>query len=306
MKVKERGLALGFDVVGITTLEANAHARELDEWLDRGYAGSMTYLHRQANRRKAPAGIWPAARFAIVTLSNYYRATPENDGPQIARYARSVDYHQTLGRKLADLGAMVRELAPEARTRVYVDAGPVPERELAVRAGLGWIGKNMMLINPGLGSFTFIGVVLTDAELVPDLPFAADRCGSCRRCLDACPSQAFVAPRVMDARRCIAYLTIEHQGPFNDAERRSIGDWLFGCDVCQDVCPWNEKFAAQDYVDDSEFALFPELARLDATEFERLEEGEFQARFGALPLERAGLRGMRRNAAAVRLNRTER
>jgi len=304
--VKERGLALGFDVVGITTLEANAHARELDEWLDRGYAGSMTYLHRQANRRKAPAGIWPAARFAIVTLSNYYRATPENDGPQIARYARSVDYHQTLGRKLADLGAMVRELAPEARTRVYVDAGPVPERELAVRAGLGWIGKNMMLINPGLGSFTFIGVVLTDAELVPDLPFAADRCGSCRRCLDACPSQAFVAPRVMDARRCIAYLTIEHQGPFNDAERRSIGDWLFGCDVCQDVCPWNEKFAAQDYVDDSEFALFPELARLDATEFERLEEGEFQARFGALPLERAGLRGMRRNAAAVRLNRTER
>lgn len=304
--MKERGLALGFDVVGITTLEANAHARELDEWLDRGYAGSMTYLHRQANRRKAPAGIWPAARFAIVTLSNYYRATPENDGPQIARYARSVDYHQTLGRKLADLGAMVRELAPEARTRVYVDAGPVPERELAVRAGLGWIGKNMMLINPGLGSFTFIGVVLTDAELVPDLPFAADRCGSCRRCLDACPSQAFVAPRVMDARRCIAYLTIEHQGPFNDAERRSIGDWLFGCDVCQDVCPWNEKFAAQDYVDDSEFALFPELARLDATEFERLEEGEFQARFGALPLERAGLRGMRRNAAAVRLNRTER
>jgi epoxyqueuosine reductase len=299
-------LALGFDAVGITTLEANAHARELDEWLDRGYAGSMTYLHRQANRRKAPAGIWPAARFAIVTLSNYYRATPENDGPRIARYARSVDYHQTLGRKLEDLGGIVRELAPEARTRVYVDAGPVPERELAVRAGLGWIGKNMMLINPGLGSFTFIGVVLTDAELVPDLPFAADRCGSCRRCLDACPSQAFVAPRVMDARRCIAYLTIEHQGPFNDAERRSIGDWLFGCDVCQDVCPWNEKFATQDHVDDSEFALFPELARLDATEFESLEEGEFQARFGALPLERAGLRGMRRNAAAVRLNRAER
>ncbi|HUL49734.1 MAG TPA: tRNA epoxyqueuosine(34) reductase QueG [Gemmatimonadales bacterium] len=304
-QLKDRALALGFDGVGITTLETNAHAGELDEWLARGYAGSMTYLHRQAERRKSPAGIWPDARFAVVTLSNYYRDMPEPAGPRIARYARSIDYHRTVGRKLGRLGDSLRELAPGAETRAYVDAGPVPERELAVRAGLGWIGKNMMHINPTLGSFTFIGVLLTNAALVPDLPYAADRCGSCRRCLEACPTQAFVAPHLMDARRCIAYLTIEHRGPFDDEQRRGIGDWLFGCDVCQDVCPWNEKFAGESQRD-PDFALPPELAHVDAGEFETLGEDEFNARFGALPFERAGLAGMRRNAAAVRHNQTVR
>ncbi|HEY6808339.1 MAG TPA: 4Fe-4S double cluster binding domain-containing protein, partial [Gemmatimonadales bacterium] len=166
------------------------------------------------------------------------------------------------------------------------------------RAGLGWIGKNMMLIRPGLGSFTFIGVVLTDAELAADLPFDADRCGSCRRCLDACPTAAFVGPRDLDARRCISYLTIEHRGAFTPDEAALTGDWLFGCDVCQDVCPWNERFAA--VTDDPELAPRGDVAAPDLAELETLDAGAFAARFGDTPFERPGPDGMRRNARAVR------
>src|SRR5947199_212504 len=177
VEVKRRGLALGFDAVGIATLEANAHAAELDRWLAAGYAGTMTYLHRQAEKRKDPARIMPGAKVAIVTLTNYFHGSDHpglapgvSPAPRkVAQYAWSSDYHQVLGRRLERLAAVVREIAPGAKARCYVDAGPVPERELAQRAGLGWIGKNMMLIEPDRGSFTFIGVVLTDADLVPDL-----------------------------------------------------------------------------------------------------------------------------------------
>src|SRR5881396_965601 len=203
VEVKRRGLALGFDAVGIATLEANAHAAELDRWLAAGYAGTMTYLHRQSAKRKQPARIMPGAKVAVVTLTNYFHdpGPPARGQPRVAQYAQSADYHRVLGRRLERLAGEIREVAPGAKTRCYVDAGPVPERELAQRAGLGWIGKNMMLIHPALGSFTFIGVVLTDAPLAPDLPFAADRCGTCRRCLDACPTAAFVEPHRSEERR---------------------------------------------------------------------------------------------------------
>jgi len=182
-----------------------------------------------------------------------------------------------------------------------MDAGPVPERELAQRAGLGWIGKNMMLIHPEIGSFTFIGVVLTDADLAPDLPFEADRCGTCRRCLDACPTEAFVGPHVMDARRCISYLTIEHRADFTDAERRMVGDWVFGCDVCQDVCPWNVKFARP--TSDPELAPREDVVAPDLAELVRLSDETFTHRYGDTPLARPGPAGTRRNAAAVLANR---
>ena len=236
------------------------------------------------------------ARSAVVTLTNYFHGS-RAPGPRpgaVAQYAWSSDYHDVLGERLEQLAAAIRLLIPGSKTRCYVDAGPVPERELAQLAGLGWIGKNMMLIHPEIGSFTFIGVVLTDAGLEPDLPFEADRCGTCRRCLDACPTQAFVGPRDLDARACISYLTIEHRGEFDRTQRAQVGDWLFGCDVCQDVCPWNVSFARETL--DPAFAPRPEVAEPDVAALQTMDEAGFQRRYGDTPFSRPGLAGMRRNA----------
>ena len=298
--IKERAEALGFDTAGIASLERNAHAVELDRWLAAGYAGTMSYLHRQAAKRKEPQQIMPEATAAVVTLTNYFH--PAGAGlVKIAQYARSEDYHGILNRRLARLAAAIRNTGPDIHTRCYVDAGPVPERDLAQRAGLGWIGKNMMLIHPRVGSFTFIGVVLTDAPLAPDLPFEADRCGSCRRCLDACPTGAFMEPHLMDARRCISYLTIEHRGAFTAPEQRMVGDWLFGCDVCQDVCPWNVAFAHP--TTDPELAPQADLTSPALTSFDAIAPADFERRYGMTPFARPGHEGLRRNAAAVRANR---
>ena len=301
--IKQRAAALGFSATGIACLDRNPHAAELDRWLAQGHAGTMTYLNRQAEKRKDPRAIMPGAKSAVVTLTNYFHGAPE-DGPgarhpRVAQYAWSSDYHDVLGQRLAQLAEAIRLLAPGSKTRCYVDAGPVPERELSQLAGLGWIGKNMMLINPEIGSFTFIGVVLTDAELEPDAPFEADRCGTCTRCLDACPTQAFVGPRDLDARACISYLTIEHRGEFTDAQRAQVGgsDWVFGCDVCQDVCPWNVSFARE--TADPGFAVRSDVAAPDIRTLATIDEAEFDRRYSETPFTRPGARGMRRNAASV-------
>jgi epoxyqueuosine reductase len=301
--IKRRAAELGFAATGIARLDRNPHANELDRWLADGHAGTMTYLHRQAEKRKDPRRIMPGARSAVVTLTNYFHGSTD-PGPaargsgKVAQYAWSSDYHDVLGERLEQLAATIRLLAPDSQTRCYIDAGPVPERELAQLAGLGWIGKNMMLIHPEIGSFTFIGVVLTDAGLEPDLPFEADRCGTCRRCLDACPTQAFLGPRDLDARACISYLTIEHRGEFTATQASQVGDWLFGCDVCQDVCPWNVSFAQTTL--DPAFAPRPDVARPDVRQLATMDEHDFQRRYAGTPFTRPGHRGMRRNAAAVR------
>jgi epoxyqueuosine reductase len=297
-ELKRRALALGFASVGIAPLEPNPHADALDHWLEAGYAGTMTYLHRQAAKRRDPRLIVPEARIAVVTLTNYFHgsADPERSA-RIAQYAWSRDYHEVLEDRLEGLAAAIRELCPGAHTRCYVDAGPVPERELAQRAGLGWIGKNTMLIDPEIGSFTFIGCVFTDADLPADPPFAADRCGSCRACLDACPTDAFTAPHSLDARRCISYLTIEHRGEFAAEQQAMVGEWLFGCDVCQDVCPWNVRFARP--TTDPDFAPLPVV---DSEQWATIDAPAFDRRYGTTPFTRPGLAGMRRNAAAVRAN----
>ena len=301
--IKQRAAALGFSATGIARLDRNPHAAELDRWLAQGHAGTMTYLNRQAEKRKDPRAIMPGAKSAVVTLTNYFHGAPGHGPgarhPHVAQYAWSSDYHDVLGQRLEQLAEAIRLLAPGSKTRCYVDAGPVPERELAQLAGLGWIGKNMMLINPEIGSFTFIGIVLTDAELEPDAPFEADRCGTCTRCLDACPTQAFVGPRDLDARACISYLAIEHRGEFTDAQRAQVGggDWVFGCDVCQDVCPWNVSFARE--TADPGFAVRSDVAAPDIRTLATIDEAEFDRRYSETPFTRPGARGMRRNAAAV-------
>jgi epoxyqueuosine reductase len=297
--VKAAASDLGFAACGITDLAPSVAAAALEQWLDRGFQGEMRYLERQAAVRREPARAWPDARSAVVVLDNYYQhdAEPAPGRGRVARYALGDDYHDVMSQKLRQLGARLVAAAGQGRFRSYCDAGPLPERELARRAGLGWVAKNTMLIRPGLGSYTFIGVLLTDVELPPDPPFQADRCGTCRRCLDACPTGAFPEPRVLDATRCISYLTIEARGAMPEALRPLVGDWLFGCDVCQDVCPWNVRFATA--ASEPRYRArapgdWPTLAEIVA-----MTERGFDLTFGQSALERPGRAGLARNAAVV-------
>ena len=296
--VKARARELGFLACGITHPGPTAHADRLDEWLAKGYAGTMRYLHRQAARRKDPREIVPQARAVVVVLDNYYTedGTGDSAAPRIAKYARGQDYHRATGVRLNQLAEFLRSSGARL-SRTFVDAGPVPERELAQRAGLGWIGKNTMLIRPDAGSFFFIGSVFTDLPLRADESFELDRCGNCTRCLDACPTDAFVEPRLLDATRCISYLTIEHKGPIPDELAEQFQGYAFGCDICNDVCPWNQRFARPTSV--PEFQPTAEWRGVERDFFENMTEEEFSDRFGDTPLERPGLKGMRRNFRAA-------
>ena len=301
-RIRARAAELGFVACGITDPRPSARGAALDDWLAKGYGGTMRYLHRQARRRKEPQSIVPEARSVIVVLDNYYHPDSPEDlaAPKIAKYARGSDYHGVMGERLERLAGFIREEGATV-ARVYADAGPVPERELAERAGLGWIGKNTMLVRPGAGSFFFIGSVFTDLALPPDVPFPTDHCGSCTRCLDACPTGAFVAPRVLDATRCISYLTIEQKGPIPDDLAERLEGWAFGCDICNDVCPWNVKFAEASGV--PEYEPRGHLAGVSAESLDATSEEEFAGRFGGTPLARPGLGGMRRNLAALKRGR---
>jgi epoxyqueuosine reductase len=292
--VKARAGELGFIACGVTHPGPTAHADRLDQWLALGYAGTMRYLHRQAERRKHPELILPQARSVVVVLDNYYTADQEADlqPPRIAKYARGEDYHRVTQSRLQELAEFLRSRGAKL-TRTYADAGPVPERELAQRAGLGWIGKNTMLVSPEAGSFFFIGSVFTDLLLDFDSPFEMDRCGSCTRCLDACPTNALVEPRLLDATRCISYLTIEQKDPIPDELTEHFQGYAFGCDICNDVCPWNQRFARPTSV--AEFEPHRQLGGKDGEIFENMTEEEFSDRFGDTPFERPGLEGMRRN-----------
>jgi epoxyqueuosine reductase len=296
--VKARALELGFMACGITHPGPTAHGDRLDDWLSRGYAGTMRYLHRQARRRKDPRLILPEARTVVVVLDNYYTpdAEPDQPAPRVAKYARGEDYHRVTQRRLEQLAEFLKFRGARL-ARSFADAGPVPERELAQRAGLGWIGKNTMLVREGTGSFFFIGSVFTDLDLELDSPFDLDRCGSCTRCLDACPTGAFLEPRLLDATRCISYLTIEQRGPIPDGLAEQFEGYAFGCDICNDVCPWNQRFAQPSAV--PEYQPRERLAGVEREFFEHMTEDEFRREFGDTPLERPGLDGMRRNFRAA-------
>lgn len=301
--IKQRAAQLGFESVGITDLSPVPHRAALQQWLETGMAGDMTYMHQQADRRMAPATILEGVTRAVVVTRNYF--APDSDRGEtaghVAKYARGRDYHDALAEPLNQLSRYVRSLGDERTiARAWVDAGPVPERELAQRAGIGWIGKNTMLIHPRHGSFCFLASVLTDLDVATDLPFTADRCGSCRRCLDACPTAAFPAPRVLDSRRCISYLTIEHRGNIAPDLQPLMDNWIFGCDICQDVCPWNVRFATP--ADDPVLQADPRLELLDLTDLIDITEEAFDRRLGWTALERPGAAGIRRNAEIAAAN----
>jgi epoxyqueuosine reductase len=296
--IKARAAALGFLACGITDPGPPPHADRLDAWLAMGYAGTMRYLHRQARRRKDPRLSVPESLAVVVLLENYYSPDDADapELPRIARYARGDDYHHVTMRRLQTLATFLLEHGAGV-ARPYVDAGPIPERELARRAGLGWIGKNTMLIRPGVGSYFFIGSIFTDLPLEPDTPFTADHCGTCTRCLDACPTGAFVEPHVLDATRCISYLTIEQRGPIPEPFVERMEGFAFGCDICNDVCPWNQRFAQPTTV--AELRPRHSLAGVDEAFFDGMEEDEFRQRYGGTAFERPGLAGMRRNVRAA-------
>ncbi|MBA3556227.1 MAG: tRNA epoxyqueuosine(34) reductase QueG, partial [Gemmatimonadales bacterium] len=282
---------------GITDPSPIPDGERLDDWLASGYAGVMRYLHRQARKRKDPRLIVRGAKSVVVVLDNYYNGDPDpGPAPRVARYARGDDYHRVTRQRLEPLAEFLRSRGA-AVAHSYADSGPVPERALALRAGLGWIGKNTMLIRPGAGSFFFIGTIFTDLPLDHDATITTDHCGSCTRCLDACPTGALVEPRVLDATRCISYLTIEQKGPIPEPLSARLEGWVFGCDICNEVCPWNLRFAEASSAE--EFRSRDDLAGAGVDLFEQMDEAEFTRRFGDTPLERAGLQGMRRNFRAA-------
>jgi epoxyqueuosine reductase len=310
-QIREHALALGFDTVGIAPLGPSAHADAYRRWVDAGYAGEMHYLARPdaVERRADPAALVPGALSAVVVTRGY--APPDEeplaaDDPEravFARYARGADYHEPLKERLIQLQAWINEALLPVRGRAYVDTGAVLERELAARAGLGWFGRNTLLIQPRRGSYHFIGVLLLDVELEPDAPFDRDHCGRCTRCLDGCPTGALLgrdetgAPR-MDARRCISYLTIELRGPIPRALRPLLGNRIYGCDICQEVCPHNNTRFVEIT---SEEAFWPRqgVHGEKLIELMGLTQEEFSRRFRGSPVKRAKRRGLLRNVAVA-------
>lgn len=297
--IKAQAYGLGFDLAGITTLGPVETSDAFDEWLSHGYAGEMDYLSRGAEKRRDTRRPVPGAVSAIVVGLNYGGTEPS--GP-VARYARGDDYHDVMWQRLDSLhGWLEREAGRPVRGKSYVDTGPILERDLARRAGLGWFGKNTNLINPKLGSFFFIGALLVDLELEADTPFEAERCGSCTRCIDACPTNAFVEPGMLDATRCISYLTIETKGEIPEELREGIGELLYGCDICQSVCPWNVRFGQElkEPAFQSRAAIGGKDARTLAREILAMDDEAFRAAFKGSAMKRTKRRGLARNAAVV-------
>ncbi len=309
--LKSWALEAGFDRAGVALLDPLEHGEALVQWLDRGDQAGMSYLGRRLEARLDPSRIFPGARSVLCVALQYHplhledgERQPEPKGDlwrRVARYARGEDYHEVMGERLRALELRVREAFPECETRRYVDTGPVLERELAARAGLGAVGKNTMLLHPEGGSWFLLGELFLSLDLAPDQPLA-DLCGSCTLCLDACPTGALPEPYRLDSNRCISYWTIEHRGPLPAEARRMVGGWVFGCDVCQEVCPWNSEPAAAVH---PEMELPPQRGELTLERLLSLPRGEYVERFRRSPMKRAKLEGLQRNAAVAMGNRLD-
>lgn len=296
---------LGFDAVGFARAERmEVEGMRLEQWLARGYQGSMQWLARNVDRRVDVRQILPSAASVIVVARNYYTPHEHSSSPdaaKISRYAWGRDYHKVMPRMLRQIEERIRSIDPGAQSRSYVDTGPIMEKQWAVRAGLGWMGKHSNLITREIGSWVFLGVVITSLDLEYDEPIA-DYCGSCTLCIDACPTGAIVEPYVVNGSKCISYITIE-QKPRTEITPElgaKLENWVFGCDICQDVCPWNRFERA---TDESDFEPRNENQTLTVDELCAMTDEEFLARFAGSPVMRAKAEGMRRNARGVRSHR---
>ncbi len=299
-QIKQWAYRLGFDLVGIAPPVVIEHEQSLREYLNKGYQGHMRYLERNVEQRTDPRKLMPEARSIICTAMNYYAPLPEvvadDVHGKVARFAWGMDYHKVVREKLKRLTAIIRrEIGRPVRLRCMVDTAPLAEKAHAARAGLGWIGKNGLLINEQYGSWLVLGEIITDLELEFDKP-AAQRCGNCRRCLAACPVGALVKDRVLEARKCISYLTIEQQAEIPAEQTEKMGGWLFGCDICQEVCPFNQSPIP---TKEPDFQPRPEWCGLNLREILKMNEDEFQRRFEGSSLVRAGRQHLQRMAGMI-------
>ncbi len=303
-QIKSSAHAIGFSLIGITLPNQPRTYSTYQQWLDDGKHAGMGYLasDRGRERRKDPKKILPECASIVVTATAYlpedHFASSERAEARVASYALGDDYHDVIVDRLDQLAGSIEDIVDQTITsRVYTDTGPILERDLAQRAGLGWIGKNTCLINPDHGSYFLLGEILLDYPLEPDPPFEADRCGACTRCLEACPTECILPDRTIDAGRCISYLTIEEKGAIEEDLRSELGNWIFGCDICQQVCPWNERFARP--TTDPAFQPREFLRNPDLDSFLNLRPGSWLQDLRSSPLERPRRRGLVRNAAAV-------
>lgn len=303
-QIRNYALQLGFDACGFAqATELTEEARHLEQWLSQHRHGTMEWMERNFEKRIDPRLLVPGANTVVSVLASYYHPTHrtqigQKDHPLIAKYAQGRDYHKVLKKKLQQLFNFTSELLGGIEGRVFVDSAPVLDKAWAVRAGLGWVGKNSNILNKKLGSYFFIGEMIIDAKLHYDAP-TTDHCGSCTACIEACPTDAIYAPRKVDASKCISYLTIEHKGEIDQKYHTNIENWVFGCDICQDVCPWNSKAKLAQFVD-----LHPRKKVLEASSnhFPNLDEHQFNTLFEGSAVRRAKFNGFSRNLDIVRQN----
>jgi epoxyqueuosine reductase len=297
--LKAEANRLGFQLAGACPAVTPTGLHRFSEWLSAGYGGEMRYLADRAEAYTHPRSVLDGARSLMMLGMNYRTAQPQAIGPgqgRVSRYAWGTDYHDVIHTRLKQLVRFLKDAHDGANARGVIDTAPLLEREFAQLAGLGWVGKNTLLLNRDEGSWFFLAAVVTDIELEYDAPHLTEHCGSCTACLDACPTDAFVAPYVLDARRCLSYLTIELRGPIPEDLRDQFGDWAFGCDICQDVCPWNTKAPLSD---EAAFQPTEGANPVDLRQLFELDDAAFRTRFRHTPLWRARRRGMLRNAAIV-------
>jgi epoxyqueuosine reductase len=303
--IKKRATQLGFEYCGIARAQPlEEDARRLETWLNKGFHGSMKYMENLFDLRVDPGKLVPGARSVITLLMNYFPSQqPSQSSPKVSRYAYGKDYHEVIREKLNVLIFEMRAMIGDLNGRGFVDSAPVLERSWAQRSGLGWVGKNGNLINKQSGSYFFIATLIVDVDLIYDDPFAKDFCGTCRKCIDACPTEAIRENKVIDGSKCISYFTIELKDLLIPQEMKGkFQDWIFGCDICQEVCPWNRFSQA---ASEPEFKAIPEILEFSIGDWQALTEESFRRIFRHSPLKRAKLAGIKRNLNFIRQDRDE-